>query len=146
MDAALRAFDQMATLATKPENLAAVGELFTRLNARMFFRFALANWGNRAVNRVSSGVVTFGATLPPIPLYDGPTGRRALSGRPDLQPSSREDGCTKLKEPQAPGQERDSLGNVSRGDKTAIELFLAGIRGWEACLRRRIEDRKPFSE
>jgi hypothetical protein len=26
----------------------------------------------------------------------------------------------------------------SRGDKTAIELFLAGIQGWETGLRRRI--------
>jgi len=26
----------------------------------------------------------------------------------------------------------------NRGDKTAIELFLTGIRGWEAGLRRRI--------
>lgn len=30
----------------------------------------------------------------------------------------------------------------SRGDKTAIELFLAGIRGWEAELRRRLDDGK----
>ena len=28
----------------------------------------------------------------------------------------------------------------SRGDQTAIELFLSGIRGWEAGLRRRIDD------
>jgi hypothetical protein len=28
----------------------------------------------------------------------------------------------------------------SRGDKTAIELFVAGVRGWEAGLRRRMED------
>jgi hypothetical protein len=27
----------------------------------------------------------------------------------------------------------------SRGDKTAIELFLAGIQGWEAGLRRFID-------
>jgi len=26
----------------------------------------------------------------------------------------------------------------SRGDKTAIELFIAGIHGWEAGLRRSI--------
>jgi hypothetical protein len=26
----------------------------------------------------------------------------------------------------------------SQGDKTAIELFLAGIQGWETRLRRRI--------
>jgi hypothetical protein len=27
----------------------------------------------------------------------------------------------------------------SRGDKTAIELFLAGVQGWEAVLRRGLE-------
>jgi len=29
-----------------------------------------------------------------------------------------------------------------RGDKTAIELFLAGVRDWEAGLRRRLDDGK----
>jgi hypothetical protein len=29
------------------------------------------------------------------------------------------------------------------GDWTPLELFLAGIRGWEAGLRRRIDDGKP---
>jgi hypothetical protein len=29
---------------------------------------------------------------------------------------------------------------LSRGDKTAIELFIAGIRGWQAGLRRRLDD------
>jgi len=28
----------------------------------------------------------------------------------------------------------------SRGDKTAIELFLAGVWGWEAGLLRRLDD------
>jgi hypothetical protein len=28
----------------------------------------------------------------------------------------------------------------SRGNRTAIELFMAGIRGWEAGLRRRLDD------
>jgi len=28
----------------------------------------------------------------------------------------------------------------SRGDKTAIELFIAGIRGWEAGLRQCLND------
>jgi hypothetical protein len=27
----------------------------------------------------------------------------------------------------------------SRGDKTPLELFLAGVRGWEAGLRRRLD-------
>ena len=30
----------------------------------------------------------------------------------------------------------------SRDDKTAIELFVAGVRGWEAGLRRKLEDGK----
>jgi hypothetical protein len=34
----------------------------------------------------------------------------------------------------------------SRGDWTPLELFLAGIRGWEAGLRRRIDDGKPLSD
>jgi hypothetical protein len=28
----------------------------------------------------------------------------------------------------------------SRGDKTAIDLFLAGVRSWKAGLRARFED------
>ena len=31
----------------------------------------------------------------------------------------------------------------SRGLRTAIELFLTGIRGWEAGRRRRLDDGKP---
>ncbi len=38
--------------------------------------------------------------------------------------------------------ETGSLGSNSRGDKTAIELFIAGIQGWEAGLRRRMDNGK----
>jgi hypothetical protein len=117
VDAALAILDRLGSLAAAPENLAAVGALFTRLNARMFFRFAPANWGKRTVNRVSGGVVTFGMTSAPIALYDGPTGRRALSGRPELQFAGGVDGCAKTQEPQFPGREGDSLGNGSRADR-----------------------------
>lgn len=34
----------------------------------------------------------------------------------------------------------------SRDDKTPLELFLAGIRDWEAGLQRRLDDAKPFPE
>jgi hypothetical protein len=34
----------------------------------------------------------------------------------------------------------------SRGDKTAIELFLGGIRGWEADLRRRVQCENSIQE
>jgi hypothetical protein len=37
-------------------------------------------------------------------------------------------------------QRRDLSLHNSRGDKTAIELFVAGVRGWEAELQRRMDD------
>jgi hypothetical protein len=39
--------------------------------------------------------------------------------------------------------EGDSYSKVNRGDKTAIELFLAGIRGWEAGLRHQFDGDRP---
>jgi hypothetical protein len=38
------------------------------------------------------------------------------------------------------------LVSSSRGDKTAIELFLGGIRGWEADLRRRVQCENSIQE
>ena len=34
------------------------------------------------------------------------------------------------------------LSKISRGNKTAIELFLAGLGGWDAIMRRRMDDGK----
>jgi hypothetical protein len=34
----------------------------------------------------------------------------------------------------------------SRGDKTPLELFLAGVRGWENHLRRRLDDGKAATQ
>ena len=35
---------------------------------------------------------------------------------------------------------------LSGEDRTPFELFIAGVRGWEAGLRRQIEDGKPKLE
>jgi hypothetical protein len=34
----------------------------------------------------------------------------------------------------------------NRGDRTAIELFLAGVRGWEGHLRQRLDDGNSQSD
>jgi hypothetical protein len=34
------------------------------------------------------------------------------------------------------------LSEKSRGDKTPLELFIAGVQGWEAGLRRRFDNSK----
>jgi hypothetical protein len=36
------------------------------------------------------------------------------------------------------------LSENSRDNKMAIELFLAGVRGWESALQRRLYDAKPM--
>jgi hypothetical protein len=35
------------------------------------------------------------------------------------------------------------LSENSRGDWTRLELFIAGVRGWEGHLQRRLDDGKP---
>ena len=55
-------------------------------------------------------------------------------------------GSVTTQNPHVSGLKGDSLGNVSREDRTAIELFVAGVQGWEAGLRRRLGDGKPSSE
>jgi len=45
-----------------------------------------------------------------------------------------------------PNRTAGIIQRMSRGDKTPLELFLAGIRGWEAYLRRRLDDKKPVLE
>ena len=182
IEAAMRAYDAMKGCAKEPNNLGALGELFTQLNVRMFLRFETAKWGKRTVNKVSGGMVTFGATPAPISLYEGPTGRIALKSRPEMDtvpvgggeatpkylpetntgpvlggetiPMSRPKkniegavcGSVTTQNPHVSGLKGDSLGNVSREDRTAIELFVAGVQGWEAGLRRRLGDGKPSSE
>ncbi len=39
-----------------------------------------------------------------------------------------------------------SLGNVSRGDRTAIELFIAGLQTWDGGLRRVVNSRSPIAD
>lgn len=70
----------------------------------------------RKLNKIVGGVVTFGSSEPPIALYEGPTGRRALGSK--TKTPDKTSGV-----PQLPilstssDREGISLGNVSRGDR-----------------------------
>ena len=75
--AALADFDRLADLAADTSNLGAIGELFRRLNTRLFLRFEEIQPKKRKINKVAGGVVTFGSSPPPVGLYEGPTRRRA---------------------------------------------------------------------
>ena len=46
-----------------------------------------------------------------------------------------------------PGEMQLISANMQNGeDRTAIELFIAGVRGWEADLRRRLHEGKSRPE
>ena len=111
--AAMAGLEEIADLGADPTNLGAIGELFRRLNVRLFLSFREERPKKRIVNRVTGGVVTFGATAPPVALYEGPTGRRALKGRRATETGR---GLAASPALPAPSGEQDdsSLGTVSR--------------------------------
>ena len=84
---------------------------------RLFARFRPVPVKKRVLNKLVGGVVTFGTSPPPVELYNGPTAREKLTnpaaqgaaGLGDLTSST-------VPKPVGPGQEGESLGNVSRGD------------------------------
>src|SRR5262249_39298916 len=78
--AALDLAKRLSDFTAPRENLPAVGELFRQINARLFFRFKKEVAKKRTLNRVASGVVTFGSAPPPIVIYEGPTARKKIQG------------------------------------------------------------------
>ncbi len=150
--AAMELVRRLSDLAADEANYAAIGLVFARVNARLFVRFKEVQYKKRKLNKVAGGVVTFGTAPPPIAIYDGPTGRKGLKAGSTKQgpagvvagPHGSE--SHPQPDPADPGRESDSFGNRSRGNKTPLELFLAGVRGWSTGLRRRMDDGKPFSE
>jgi len=78
--AAMACLEDLGQLAIDPTNLGAIGELFRRLNVRLFLLFREERQKKRVVNRISGGVVTFGATVPPVTLYDGSSGPEKPAG------------------------------------------------------------------
>jgi hypothetical protein len=112
--AALAALDRVTDLAGA--TVAAAGDLFRQLNARLFLRFREVRRTQRTVTQVAGGVVTFGAAPAPVALYEGPTGRRALTGQPPAAAIMAAAGDQRA-EPCGSGREGESLGNVSRGER-----------------------------
>jgi hypothetical protein len=87
------------------------------VNLRLFLRFEQMEVKNRKLNKLASGVVTFGSAPPPITLYEGPTGRREVKGPASLEDTGPCSSQTPLSPaPLDPGREGSSLGNVRRGE------------------------------
>ena len=120
--AALAGFDRLADLAAAPHDLGGLAQLFQKLNARLFFQFTELRVKKRVVNKVASGVVTFGTTPPPVALYEGPTGRRYMRGPAAPLGAAGPSSCESPHRPDhVPGTAGNSLGKVHRGECLAIQ-------------------------
>jgi hypothetical protein len=116
--AAMSVAERLIGLADDPANLGSIGHAFSMVNARLFLRFKDVQAGKRQLRKPAGGVITFGAAVPPIRLYEGPTGRKhlmkgvAIVGNSGIANTSARSVSRCL-----PGQEGHSLGNVNRGDR-----------------------------
>jgi hypothetical protein len=117
VDSAMAVLHGLVELKVDPSNLAEAGKQFKQVNARLFLRFREDLWGKRRLRKPAGGVVTWGAAPAPIDLYAGPTTRRLIKTAVAASATPYGDTLSPLVSKESPGQEGDSLGNVSRGDK-----------------------------
>ncbi len=115
--AALGLLQRLNEWFAQAEDNAAVGELFRQLNVRLFARFQAVQEKKRTLNKLAGGMVTFGSSAPPVEIYSGPTARQKLTGPAVFGTAGPGDPSSPaVPKPIGPGQEDESLGNVSRGD------------------------------
>ncbi len=113
VESAVKAIRSLVNLAQNPSNLGLVRQLFEITNCRLFLDFEPRQKGKRVLNRLKAGVITFGDAAPPIEIYRGPTGRRALESQNESTYSNQND---------------NSLRNVNRGDKIrTCDLYVPNV-------------------
>ena len=133
---AIKLGQQLVELANSPENLDRVGTLFKALDVQLYLRFRPVQKKKRILNKLVSGVLTIGNVASPIKKHEGPTSRHALNS-----------GAVGTKDPDGmhlsgvsnvlfSGSEDKSLGNVSRENRTAIELFRGGVASLDHAVRQ----------
>jgi len=77
--AALAGLDRLTELADAADaDVTAVGALFARVDVKLYLRFRREERGRQAKNVPAGGVLTFGSTPPPVPLYEGPVDRPVI--------------------------------------------------------------------
>ena len=124
VDAALKGLERVKTSAGGTGDFATARELFELVDAKLFLQFRKSNWGKRTVYSIGGGHLNFGAMPPPVKIYEGRTGRVAVQmGEETNQPRPQQGEDQEINA----GGRSDSLGNVSRGDRTPIELFCGAI-------------------
>ncbi len=117
---ALALVKNLTELANEANTISLVGDLFRQLNARLFLAFQSTPLRTRVVQRVASGVVTFGAAPAPVEIYSGRTDREAVkiqsSATAACNAAGPESGDGRHPDINSSGGKGKSIGNVNRGD------------------------------
>ena len=78
---AIKRLENLNVLASSPDHRAAVDELISSLDVRVFCRFIETNQNNQVRNRLIGGMVTFGSRPAPVKTYQGPVGRSIIKNK-----------------------------------------------------------------
>jgi hypothetical protein len=118
IEAALAGLDHLHELSitAEPEG-EAIGELLRRVDARLYLGFRAEERGGHTINTLSGGVLTFGPTPSPGPLYQGPTDRaiiRRMLGAGESVSASSGHGAARSSKA---GPEVNWTANVQRGTR-----------------------------
>ncbi len=134
VEAALALLRRLPALADDAQDFAKVQQLCVLLQVRLYFRFAAVKKKKRTETKVIGGVLTFGEGQSPIEHYSGPTARGnigSLTATIQNVETPTSEGVGSVVDSE---QQEDLLGNVSRGDRTSIELFSSSFRDWTKSL------------
>jgi len=117
--AAMAQAKQLVKLASQPEDMAAASEVIRLANAKLYLKFHPVKQTKRYVNRVESGIATFGSAPTPIKIYEGPTSREKLgrSGKAKKSHGSRKS-RNRGKDCCSSEEDGKSIGNVNRADRS----------------------------
>ena len=79
VEAALGTLDRLSdSVSNSAADWSVISNVFNQTNAKLYLRFAGVEKGRRKFNVPAGGVMTFGSTPPPGPLYTGPTDRAII--------------------------------------------------------------------
>ena len=79
VELALAGLDRVTELAAAADaDMPAVSELFARVGMKLYLRFRREERGRQVKNVPAGGVLTFGDSPPPVPLYEGPSDRPVI--------------------------------------------------------------------
>jgi hypothetical protein len=121
VEAALGVLDRMVqSVAAGDASWPAVGDVFTQTNAKLYLWFAEVEKGRKTFNVPAGGVVTFGSTPPPGPLYTGPTDRPII--RKMLAAGESVTATPERVAPEGSNADQDVIGsaNVQRGTRRYV--------------------------